>query len=260
MSLIVAAVVEGRIRGVLGRRELERKIAALSGHVIVCGYGHMGRHVACALREAGLKVVAVDTNADRTRLAEQDGVLYVLGDAQEEDVLRAAGVERAPPPIAALTSDAENVFVTLSAHGLNPELRVIARAREVATQDKLTKAGAQRVVCPQVIGANRIVDVVLRPAMVDFVEMAHQGVELEMDQLTVQAGSGMVGKTLRELALPARTGAMVVAVRRLAGEAVYNPGPDFVVDGGDTLILIGKRGAATAVDQLERPRPDAGNG
>ena len=252
MSLVVAALVEGRIRGMLGRRQLERRIAALRGHVIVCGYGHMGRHVARSLREAGRKVVVIDVDPQRTSVAEEDKVPYVLGDAQEEGTLEAAGLQRAAVVIAVLRSDAENVFVTLSARGLNPAVRVIARAREVATEDKLARAGAQRVICPQVIGANRIVDVVLRPAMVDFVEMAHQGVELEMDQLTVEAQSDMLGRTLQELALPSRVGAMVVAVRRAGGEAVYNPGPAFRLEAGDKLILIGRRGMAVAVDRLCR--------
>ncbi|KPK85784.1 MAG: hypothetical protein AMJ81_02790 [Phycisphaerae bacterium SM23_33] len=260
MSLIVAAVVEGRVRRILGRRQLERKIAALTGHVIVCGYGRMGQKAACELHEAARDVVVVEVNPDRTRQAEGDGMLYVLGDAQEEAVLSAAGVERAQVLIATLPDDAANVFLTLSARGLSPALRIIARAQEAATQDKLLKAGASRVVCPLSIGANRIADVVLRPAMVDFVEMAHKGLELEMDQLTLSDDSAMAGRTLRELALPARVGAMVVAVRRPDGQAVYNPGPDLALAAGDTLVLIGKKGVAVAIQELGCPQAEAGRG
>lgn len=260
MSLIVAAVVEGKVRRILGRRELERKIAALSGHVIVCGYGRVGQTVACQLRKAGRDVVAVEGNPDRTRQAEADGMLYVLGDAQEEATLLAAGVRRAWALIGTLADDAANVFLTLSARGLSPGLRIIARAQQAATQDKLTKAGASRVICPLIIGANRIADVVLRPAMVDFVEMAHKGVDLEMDQLTMRQESPMVGRTLRELALPSRVGAMVVAVRRPDGQAVYNPGPDLALAAGDTLVLIGKKGVASAIQELGGAPNEAANG
>jgi voltage-gated potassium channel len=258
MSLIVAAVVEGRVRRILGRRQLQQRIAALSGHVVVCGYGRMGQSVARQLREAGRQVVVVDDDAARTTQAEADGMLYLLGDAQDEAALIAAGVQRAQVLIATLPDDAASVFVTLTARSLSPHIRVIARAQQATTQDKLAKAGASRVICPMIIGANRIADVVLRPAMVDFVEMAQKGVNLELDQLTLREESGMVGRTLRELGLPSRVGAMVVAVRRPDGEAVYNPGPDLALAAGDTLVLIGKKGVASAIQGLGNSASKAG--
>ncbi len=253
LSMIVAAIVEGRIRGMLGRRQLERRVANLSGHVIVCGFGRMGQLVADGLREAGEPLVVVDINPEKTAQAERAGMLYLLGDAQEETTLQAAGVERASSLVAALPDDATNVFLTLTARGLSSSLRIIARAQEASTQDKLSKAGATRVVCPQMIGAGRVVDVLLRPAMVDFVEMAHKGVDLEMDQLRLRPGCGMIGRTLRELSLPARVGAMVVAVRHPDGTALYSPGPEVRLKAGDTIILIGKRGVAAAIEKLEGP-------
>ncbi|MCK4627004.1 MAG: NAD-binding protein, partial [Phycisphaerae bacterium] len=156
LSLVVAAVVEGRIRGVFGRRQLERKISALSEHNIICGYGHMGRSLAAELKRCGRHVVVIDKDPGRTAQAEHDDVLYLLGDAEEEETLLAAGIERASALVAVLGNDAENVFLTLSARGLNGSLEIIARASDVATQDKLTKAGATRVVCPLIIGSNRI--------------------------------------------------------------------------------------------------------
>ena len=253
LSLIVAAVVEGRIRGVLGRRQLERRIGSLTRHMIVCGYGKMGQTVACGLREAGQEVVIVDSSADRTAQAERDGMLYLLGDAQNEATLRAAGIERASALVATLPDDATNVFLTLTVRGLSASVRIIARAQESGTRDKLTKAGATRIVCPQTIGAGRIVDVLLRPAIVDFVEMAHDGVDLEMDQLRLRPGSGMAGQTLRELSLPSRVGAMVVAVGHPDGTALYNPGPEVKLAAGDTIVLIGKRGVAAAIEELKGP-------
>jgi len=255
MSVIVVALVEGRLRRILGRGQLERRIAALSGHTIVCGYGRMGQNVSSGLREAGRTVVVVDNQADLTAQAEADGLLYVLGDAQEERTLLRAGVERAGALIAALNEDAANVFLALSARSVNGSLAIISRAREARTQDKLLKAGATRVICPDTIGAGRVVDVVLRPATVDFVEMAHRGVDLEMDQLTVPAKSWMVGRALRQLELPARVGCVVVAVRRPDGSAAYLPGAEFVLGPEDTLVLIGRRGVAHLIEGLEESLP-----
>jgi voltage-gated potassium channel len=252
LSLIVAAVVEGRIRGLFGRRQLEQKIASLSGHVIVCGYGRMGRRIAQLLKGSNRSVVVIDNAPGKTAQAEQDGVLYLLGDAQEESVLLAAGIEKASSLIAALPNDAANVFLTLSAHGLNKSLNIIARAQESSAQDKLTKAGATRVICPLIIGSNRIADVLLRPAIADFVEMAHKGVDLEMEQLTIKPDSPIAGKTLLDLALPARAGAMVVAIHRPNRETLYNPGPDATLAEGDMLIVIGKHGMDEAIEKLRQ--------
>ena len=250
LSLFVAMIVEGQIRQLFGRRQLERKIANLKGHVIVCGYGRMGSLVADELA-AAREVVVVDANTERTALAEQRDLLYVVGDAQEDQTLKTAGIERAEVLVCSLSGDADNVFLTLTAREANPKLQIIARAQESATQDKLLKAGASRVVCPQIIGASRIADVVLRPAVVDFVEIAHRGVELEMDRLEVHADSELVGKTLRELGLPQRVGAHVVAVRRADGEAIYTPMSDLRVEAGDTLLLIGKRGSAAEIERIQ---------
>jgi len=251
LSSIVAMVVEGQVRRVLGRRQLRRRIAALSGHVIVCGYGRMGAIVAKELAAAGQSAVAVDNDPDRTAAAEEAGLFYVLGDAEDEAVLAEAGLDRAAAVVTTLATDAANVFVTLSARQANSDVRIIARAQQGASQSKLLKAGATRVICPQIIGAMRVADVILRPAVVDFVEMAHRGVKLEMDQLHLGPQSSLVGKTLEQLALPRRTGAHVVAVSHAEGETTYHPTGDLRLASGDTLVLIGRRGAATAIEKLQ---------
>ncbi|MHC4294489.1 MAG: potassium channel family protein [Planctomycetota bacterium] len=250
LSLLGAMVVEGQIRRIFGRRQLENRIKNLSGHVIICGYGRMGEWVAAELKTSGQKVVIVDDNPDRTVLAEAAGLLYVLGDAQSESTLEAAGIDRASQLIAALSTDAENVFVTLTARQLNPTIPIIVRALGSATQDKLIKAGATRVVCPQIIGASRVVDIVMRPAVVDFFDVAHKGVDLEMDQIELDSESELVGRSLKELELPRRIDVHVVAVQRADGETSYHPLPEVTLAAGDTLILIGKRGAAAALQQL----------
>ncbi len=252
LSLLVAMIVEGQVRSILGRRQLNRKIEALSNHVIVCGYGAMGTPVSQNLAAAGKDVVVIESNPDRTAAAERDGLLYVLGDAQDEGVLGSAGVGRAAYLVAALPTDAENVFVTLSARQLNAGLQILSRALLPSSQGKLLRAGANRVICPQTIGATRMADVILRPAVVDFVEMSYSGVELEMEQYTIPPGSELAGRPLRELALPSRVGAHVVAIRRRDGQAEYHPTSEYVLAEGDTLVLVGQRGILTAVQKLTR--------
>jgi len=251
MSMIVAMIVEGQVRIIFGRRQLQRRIASLSGHVIVCGYGRMGGLVADELVKAGKHVVIIDSSDVQTQAAEAAGLLYVLGNAETDDVLIAAGVARASVVVATLSTDADNVFVALSAREINPGLRIIAVARETSTQDKLIKAGADRVVCAHTLGASRMAAVVLRPAVVDFVEMAGQGGEIEMDQVRLSEGSRLVGKSLQELELPHRVGVHVCAVQRSSGVPVYQPAPDFVLAAGDTLVLIGPTGSASAVAAMD---------
>lgn len=251
LSLVVGVIVEGHLRDILGRRQVQKAISALSGHTIVCGYGRMGSLVAEQLVSNGWDVVVIDAEAERTAAAERAGLPFVLGDAQEEDCLKAAGVERAAVLVGTLANDADNVFLTLTARQVNSSLRIVARAQQAATESMLRKAGASRVVSPQIIGANRIADVVVRPAVVDFVEMAHKGIELELDQLRLGETSKLIGRTLEQLALPRRIGVHVVAVRRADGEAVYHPTPDFELAAGDTLVLVGRKGSAAAVQQVQ---------
>lgn len=251
LSLVVAMVVQGQIRGIFGRRQLENKIKNLTGHIIVCGYGRMGQLIENELTSAGKRVVVIDSDPAQTAKAESADVLYVLGDAQEEGVLASAGIDSASVLIATLTSDAQNVFVTLAARQGRSDLTILARAQQPASTAKFKIAGATRVIYPQLLGALRMADVVLRPAVVDFVEMAHKGVDLEMDQLQLSAGSPLVGATLAELELPRRTGAHIVAIRKADGQAVYHPTPEMTFSPGDTIILVGKRGCAAAVEQLQ---------
>ncbi len=251
LSTVVAMVVQGQIRGIFGRRQLENKIKNLTGHIIVCGYGRMGQLIENELTTAGKRIVVIDNDPEKTTKAESAGVLYVFGDAQEEGILAAAGIDSASVLIASLTSDAQNVFVTLAARQGRPDLTILARAQQPSSTAKFKIAGATRVIYPQLLGALRMADVVLRPAVVDFVEMAHKGVDLEMDQLQLTSGSPLVGKTLAELELPRRTGAHIVAIRRSDGEAVYHPTPEMTFSPGDTIILVGKRGSAAAVEKLQ---------
>ncbi len=253
LSVIAGASVEAMFRSVFGRRQMERRIAAMSGHVIVCGYGRMGQAVVGDLRQAEKDLLVVEILPERVQQAEAGGIACLPGDAQEDEVLQAAGIDRASALVALLPDDTANVFLVLTARGLSESVRIIARAEDVTNTDKLRKAGASRVICAKTIGANRIVDLLLRPAMVEFVEQAHEDVELEMEHLTLKKGSWMVGRSLRELALPPRIRSVVVAVRSGDGSILYTPDPGTKLAPGDTLVLLGSRGAAEAIDQLPPP-------
>jgi voltage-gated potassium channel len=250
LSLVGGMIVEGKVRRIFGRRQLQRKIATLSEHVIVCGYGRTGAVVAGELTEAGHHVVVIDIDPDRTAIAEQAGLLYLRGNAEEEEVLLLAGIERAKILVAALRTDADNVFVTLSARQINPTLQIVARAEQEASRKKLLHAGASGVVCTQTVAARRISGMILRPAVIELMDMAREGLDLDVSQLDIDAESALAGHTLAELELPRRTGAHVVAIRKADGRAIYSPGPNTRLEATDAVILIGEPGSSDAVDAV----------
>jgi len=252
LTLLVGAIIEARFLRIFGRRQMERKIASLKGHVIVCGFGRMGAEVADELAAAGKDVLVVDIDPERVDAADKIGLLAIRGDAQEEDVLHAARLDQATVLVASLREDADNLFLTLSARQARPDLYIVARAEQEASQRKLLKAGANSVVCPQAIGARRISNLILRPAIIELADMAQQGLNLEVNQLNVADGSELAEKTLAQLELPRKLGAHVVAIRHTDGQAVYHPKPGTQLAAGDTLILIGESGSSKAIDEMQR--------
>jgi len=251
LTRLAGVIVETRIRQILGRRQLERKITSLRNHTIVCGYGRMGSLIAEELAGDGQDVVIVETDPERTAAAEQAGLVYILGDAQEEEVLKAAGVERAAVLVATLDNDADNLFVTLSARQANPEMRIVTRAEQESSERKLLKAGATSVVCPQTICARRLAGLVLRPGVMELADMARGGLNLEVNQLTVRPGSELLDRTLAELELPRRLGAHVVAIRRSDGESIFHPSPETTIAVDDALIFLGETGSSESILQLQ---------
>ena len=154
-------------------------------------------------------------------------------------------------PSDGLPTDAQNVFTVLTARGLRADIHIVARAEQISSEPKLRRAGADKVVCPQVIGAMRVRNVLLHPTMVDFIETAAKGVDLEMDEYVIPPSSSLVGKTIRELQLRQKANVMVVAVKRADGSSEFNPGPDLGLQAEDTLILVGETGASQRLGQLD---------
>ncbi|MFH2128339.1 MAG: potassium channel family protein, partial [Pseudomonadota bacterium] len=190
LTTLTQLVVEGKLRELMGRRSLERAIRSLKDHYIVCGYGRIGALVTEMVREAGREVVVIDNNEEVTRRLEGEGIHYVLGSATEDESLLAAGVERAQGLIATVSSDADNVYIVLTAKDMRPDIFIIARATEPGSERKLKHAGADKVVSPYFIGARRIAQTVIRPSVADFIDLTfHSTTEqpLRMEELTVGA-------------------------------------------------------------------------
>ena len=249
MSL-VALIVSGEIRSQRESRRMQAKIEHLSGHVILCGFGRMAPLVLEELTRRRLTPVVVDLNQSLEVQLREANTPFLIGDATEEEILLQAGLLRANALVAALPHDADNVYITLTARTLNPDLWIIARAEQPTTEAKLLKAGASRVICPQIIGANRIADLLTRPNVVDFVEVATKGVQLEMDEYVIGGQSPLDGRALRDSLVREKSGAIVVAIKRADGEAVFNPGPETGLAAGDTLILVGPEGVSSRLDAI----------
>jgi voltage-gated potassium channel len=250
-ALITSAIVSGELRRVLGRRTLQNKINQLSRHILICGYGRMGEMITADLTRRGAQVVVVDKDPAKTARLEEAGVLYVLGDASEEDTLRRAGIMKARGLVSVLPEDSANVFVTLTARGFRDDITIITRAEQTSTEPKLRRAGASRVICPTVIGASRVAALMMQPHVADFIEVTARGVELEVDEYRVTAISPLKGQTLSEAQLRQKADVMVVAVTGEGGKTLFSPGADHAMKEGDTLILIGPPGLAARLQSLD---------
>jgi voltage-gated potassium channel len=250
-SALLESLVEGEVAELLGRRRMDRSIAKMADHLIVCGFGRVGREVARNAVERGAAVVVVDLDPDRCRSVE--GCAVVQGDATDEHILHAAGIDRARALIAALNADADNLYVTLTARSLNPDLFIISRARTEASEPKMRQAGANRVVNPQRLGGARMVAFALEPAVTEFFDviMHERSLDYRLAEVGVPNASPLAGHTIRDTHIRDRTGALVLGLRKRSGKIDPNPGPETTIDAGDVVIAIG------TVDQLAALRAAA---
>jgi len=237
-TVILGVAIEGTLGELLGRRRMDRELAELSGHVIVCGSGRVGMALARYLG-GERRVVLVDVDPRRVERSED---LCVVGDATDDDVLHHAGLERASALVAALTSDADNVFVTLSARAVRPDLFIVARARESSSAAKLERAGADRVVNPQELGGARMAAFIARPHVTEFVDvvMHDRNLELQLEEITLPAGSASESHALGDTGWSRPGGALILAVRDgAAGRFISNPPLDTRLGPGTVLIAMG---------------------
>ena len=245
-------IVEGELQEVYGRRRLEKKLKDLRDHYIVCGYGRMGKIVARELKHEKLKFAVIEKNEVILDADEKNGTLIIQGDATSDDLLKRVGIERAKCLISVLPTDAENLYVVLSARGLKPDLLIVARAGEEGSEQKLLRAGADRVVSPYHIGGLRMAHTVLKPAVVDFIEFATKSgnIDLQIEEITIQEGSQLVNLSLDECGIGRDLGIIIVAIKQKTGEMKFNPTFRTAIQVGDTLIAVGETSKLAVLEKM----------
>lgn len=248
----VRVIFEGEIQKAFGRRKLEKKIRSLKNHYIICGYGRMG-HVICGELKAEKQPFVV-IEKEPQELDSDDDTLFIHGDATRDDILRAAGIEQAVGLVSVLSTDAQNLYVVLSARGLNPDLTIVARAGEEGSEQKLLRAGADRVVSPYHIGGTRIAHTILKPDVVDFLEFATRtgNIELQMEEIRVEDGSRIAGVTIDEYGIGRKLGVIVVAIKRSDGTMKFNPTSKTAIKSGDVIIALGETPKLKDLELLAR--------
>jgi voltage-gated potassium channel len=240
---------------------MENRLAALKDHMIVCGFGRVGRFVCREFSKQGLGFVVIDRDAAHLKGFAMPHGIALEGDATSDEVLKHAGVTHARALVTVAASDADNLYIVMTARLLNERLFIVARAESEPAEQKLLRAGANRVVSPYAIGGFRVAQAVLRPAVVDFIELATrtEHLDLQIEETVIDAKSPLCGQTLQTSQLRQSLGVIIVAIKKADGSMVYNPPGYAVFDAGDTLIALGHR---QQLDQLEAlagpPRPARG--
>jgi voltage-gated potassium channel len=253
-GVLLESLIEGHLRQHLEARRMARDIDSMSGHVIICGWGRVGHASAEYLTATGRRIVIVDRNQDRLA-----GVPYshVLGDVTDDNVLLSAGIRHAQALIAALDTDADNVYVTLSSRALRPDLVIVARARNDASKSKLVRAGADRVVNPQLLGGHRMASYALQPHVAEFLEgvLHDESLDYRIEQIEIGAGCHVVGKQLHESRILEESGVQLLAIRPAAATGfVANPSADTTLEPGAILIVVGTGGQLAALRGLVTER------
>lgn len=246
----IQMVTEGEINRVFDARRMMRDIETLKQHVIICGFGRMGQILSRQMQDTGHSFIVIDNNVDRIAEAETFGYLVLTGDATDEAVLETAGIRRAKILATVLSEDALNVFITLTARGLNPELTILARGEFPSTEKKLKQAGADHVVLPAAIGALRMAHLITHPAALDLLdpndgrsnlnELLAQ-VDVQIDELAITSGSPLIGSTISNLELHGKGTFIVIALRRADGSKIIHPDARIALSVGDTVIVMGHR-------------------
>lgn len=238
----VQLLTQGEIEKALGNRRMARELKNLKQHVIVCGFGRMGRILCAELHRSRVPFVVVDRDPAYVADADAAGFLGYTGDATEEETLCAVGVERAKHLATVLPSDADNVFITLTSRNLNATLQIIARGELPSTQKKLLQAGANRVILPAAIGGMRAASMITKPSTVELMELfvGKNVLDVEIDELLLGTACPLVGRMVSDTLVRSRHGLLVVAVKRADGRMIFNPDADFVFQTQDTIVVMGK--------------------
>lgn len=249
LSGIVGYIVEGNIGTVWERRRMHNKIKNLKGHFILCGYGRVGEEIARTFREEDTPFIVIDNRPECISLLEKTDFIYLDGDATRDDVLKLAGIERARGLIAAVGTDTDNTYITLSARGLCPNIYIEARASSPEAATKLERAGADRVILPHAIGGTRMAMLALRPAVVDFIDnvVYSRGRELQLEAVDIKDDSRVRGIKVKDI--QGKTGVTALALQKQGRTLIPHPAGDVVIEAGDQLIVIGTRPQLISLDK-----------
>ncbi|MGD2043912.1 MAG: potassium channel protein [Acidimicrobiia bacterium] len=244
------------------RRKMNNDIARLSNHVIVCGWGRVGRGTWNVLSAREVPVVVIEADGDRAEAARSSGALTIHGDATHNDVLELAGVDSAQSAIACVADDSDNLVIALSVKALRPELRVICRATELESERKLRLAGADAVVAPQAVGAERLAMMALQPELAQIFDIVVNGspVEFRVEELDIAADGHVAGKTIRDSGIRQESGALILAVEGGPESLVVNPGPDLRLMAGERLVVVGTKDQVDKAAQLVNPTAEFSTG
>lgn len=246
------ALLEFELGSYMGRRRLEKEIEKLKGHYIICGAGRVGRTVAREFRAHNIPCLIIELDAQRAEWAVKEGIPVLIGSGATEDTLKEARIEHARGLVAAVTSDADNLYIVLTASDMRPGMPIIARASEEEAIPKLKRAGATQVLSPYQFIGHRIAQLVLRPHVLDFIDSAFgsQRMDIQIEEICIPDNSTLAGKTLEGAEIRKRTGVMIVALKKIDGTMAFSPAPDEVLCAGDHLIAIGSAGDLEKLEAL----------
>jgi voltage-gated potassium channel len=255
-TILVEGIAGGIFTGAVAERRRKRAIDKLTDHYVVCGYGRVGRRVCEEFREAGVLYVVLDFNESAIERAREDGALFIEGNGTNDDDLAATGLASAKGLVASSDSDVDNLYITLSARTVRPDLLIVARASDADVAEKLRRAGADRIVQPYSAAGKEMAALVLRPQVAAFLEVVSVtgGADLQYEEIVVTEASGQSGKTIRDLRIRHETGAVIVALRKQDGTFDTTPDPDAVLESGDVMIAAGSSDELRALEELFAPR------
>ena len=243
LGQVARIFVEGELQRILGRRKLEKQISKLNDHYIICGSGRIGTIISRELSDEKIPFVVIEQDSEKVTQLEEDHFLYLNMDATSEEALLQAGLKKAKGIVTAVKSDADNVFITLTAKGLRPDIFVLARASDVQNESKILRAGATRVVCPYLFGGRRMAQILKKPTVIDFIDSAMMDSQLglSMEEAVIGPASDLIGKTLIDSQIRQRFGVIIVAIKKPTSEMIFNPTPTEKLESEDTIVVIGKK-------------------
>ncbi|MGD8343390.1 MAG: potassium channel protein [Desulfobacterales bacterium] len=243
IGVLVRALVEGELVKIFGRIKVQKQVSELKNHFIICGFGRIGRIVCSELNDDKIRFVIIEQDPTVIEHIEAQKYLYLDMDATTEEALEQAGIMKAKGIVTAVNSDANNVFITMTAKSLRPDVFVLARASEEQNEAKLFRAGATRVVSPYLIGGRRIAQMLKKPTVVDFIDCAMMGshLDLMMEEAAIGDNSSLIGKSLIDSYLRRDYGVIIVAIKKLTGDMIFNPLPSQALEAGDVIVVIGKK-------------------